>query len=118
MYAIRRCRFEVKSTFRYKNISRTFWIRGYFQDTHEQRVSVILSTPSSNNISFAIKLFEVADFSSSPTLMKNSENSSIIEKFGGVLDQLNNTRHDTEHMVARNIAAHSPVFYYVDLKGG
>ena len=117
MYAIR-CRFEVKSTFRYKNISRTFWIRGYFQDTHEQRVSVILSTPSSKNISFAIKLFEVADFSSSPTLMKNSENSSIIEKFGGVLDQLNNTRHDTEHMVTRNIAAHSPVFYYVDLKGG
>ena len=67
----------MKPTSRYKKISRTFWIRGNFSDTHEQRVSVILSTPSAKNVSFAITLFEVKDFSTSPTLLENPGTNCI-----------------------------------------
>ena len=75
-------------TLRYKKISRTFWIRGNVSDTFEQRVSVILSTPSDRNVSFSIRLYEVTDFATSPTLMRNPEEArNITELVEGVLDQ-------------------------------
>ena len=42
------------------------------------------------------------------------------EGIEGIIDQLSNNisgTHETRGKVARNVAANSPVFYYVDLKG-
>ena len=76
------------SCFRYKKIARTFWIRGNVSDTFEQRVSVILSTPSAKNISFSIKLDEVPDFATSPKLMRNPDEAhNFTDLVEGVLDQ-------------------------------